>query len=281
MKSLLIIGGNGFLGTALLGHPSIKNFKVSSLIRSTPVYPFLNCSYYKLDEYLNFGVEKFDLVINVAMQRSHSSTSNQSILDSNYRIPLQAIRKASTPETVVINTSTYIQHYLGIPNNPIEEYAVAKNLLSRELEMLAKDGNFVLKDLFLFTLFGQSDRQDRFLPSLINSIKSNIDLHMTGGRQLLHLLDVADAADIIFQETLSASNRNEKYRLWNDEYIQLADLVTELVGDRDLVIHWGSKSYKGHEMFEPWPFQLDVHPEFGQYLSPIETLKTYIKESDV
>jgi nucleoside-diphosphate-sugar epimerase len=276
LKKLLVIGGNGFVGRHLLQNLDKGLFETYALVRSIPEIPLRACTYLQINDLSSRKNLKFDIIINVAMLRSISPHNEKTIYDSNYLIPFEVIRKHSLPETVVINTSTYIQHYLGIPDNPVEGYGIAKSRLSNDLEAFAQKGKFIVKDLYLFTLFGENDRADRFLPDLIKRIKSRSDLYLTGGEQLLNLLNVSDLVPILLNEANTRISSYQRFRLWDDQYLKLSDLVLQLIGDREMNVYFGQKKYNGHEMFEPWPFILDIHPDLGEYVNPITTLRQYV-----
>ena len=278
MKSVLVIGGNGFIGRHLIEGLKLGLFEVSALVRTLPEFPLEKCEYFKVDDLLKRQELRFDVIINVAMLRSAPSQNQQLIYNSNFLLPFEVIKQFSHSETVVINTSTYIQHFLGVPNNPVEPYGIAKCKLSVELEGLAQKGDFILKDLYLFTLFGEGDRIDRFLPNLIRGIKSHEDLYLTGGDQLLNLLNVTDLVPILIAEAGSTNSNFQQYRVWDNNYTKLSDLVLRLVGERKIKIFFGAKDYNGHEMFEPWPFVLEVYPKLATSEDSIKVLESYIQD---
>jgi nucleoside-diphosphate-sugar epimerase len=278
LKKLLVIGGNGFVGRHLIQNLDKDLFEAFALVRSFPELPLQGCRYLQMNDLLSRRNLKFDIIINVSMLRSTSPPNENSIFESNYLVPIEVIKQHSFSETVVINTSTYIQHYLGIPDNPVEVYGIAKSKLSNDLEALAQKGEFILKDLYLFTLFGENDRADRFLPNLIKRIRNRSDLYLTGGEQLLNLLNISDLVPILLAEANTKTSSYERFRLWDDQYLKLSELVLQLVGDREMNVYFGQKKYNGHEMFEPWPFILDVHPGLGKFENPITTLRGYVEE---
>jgi nucleoside-diphosphate-sugar epimerase len=84
MKSVLVIGGNGFIGRHLIEKLKLELFEVSALIRTSPEFPLDNCEYFKIEDLLKRKELRFDVIINVAMLRSATSQNQQLVYNSNF-----------------------------------------------------------------------------------------------------------------------------------------------------------------------------------------------------
>jgi nucleoside-diphosphate-sugar epimerase len=222
------------------------------------------CHYVLVDQIINMrhrDLPKFDVIINVAMKRSSRAVpiSDEIVQQLNFVIPLEIIRKTALDSTLLINTSTYIQNFQGVKGKTVESYGASKQLLTEAIEQDALKGLYGVVDLFLFTLYGPNDRPAHLVPLILSALKSDSALALTSGDQLLNLLYLEDAVDSIMKAANGLYSGYNPYHLWKPEYLTVKELVVameELVGKK-LQAKWGSISYSGHEMFEPWaiPFQ--------------------------
>jgi len=264
---LLVIGGSGFLGRKIAERLISSDYEIFALVRSKDLSPVSGCNYIQLDE-TNTGQSisdlKFDVIINVAMKRStrDNIVSEESLLLLNFTLPIQSIRKYSTPKTLVINTSTYIQNYFGEIGNTIESYGATKERLSKALKFESELGHFRVIDLYLFTLYGPGDRKSHLVPTLLDAFRNNSKLELSEGRQLINLLYVGDAVESIINALNLDVSGYTPFCMWLEEYYSVRDLVALLQGNFSFEprVEWGAKQYSGHEMFEPWAMPFEQFP---------------------
>jgi nucleoside-diphosphate-sugar epimerase len=264
---VLVIGGNGFLGRKLLECLGGMEVEVYSAVRGFSDIRVENCRYILVDEIIGSQIQtlpEFDVIINVAMKRSSrvSHISDEILSHLNFSIPLEIIRRTSTESTLVINTSTYIQNFEGVKGKTVETYGASKQLLTEALEADALKGLYQATDLYLFTLYGPSDRTTHLIPLIFKALKNKTSLPLTEGLQLMNLLYLDDAANSIIAAMTNYRPGYSPYYLWEPKYLTVRDLVLtmeEIVGNT-LEAQWGSLGYSGHEMFEPWPIPFPQFP---------------------
>ena len=277
---VLVVCGNGFLGKRLIESLVRANVETSSIVRSTSNTQVEGCHYVLVDQIINMrhqDLPKFNVIINVAMKRSSRAlpVSDQIVEQLNFKIPLELIRRTALDSTLLINTSTYIQNFQGIRGETVESYGASKQLLTEAIEQDALKGFYNVIDLFLFTLFGPNDRPTHLIPSIFSALKNNTDLALTGGDQLLNLLYLEDAVDSIMNAVNHFHPGYNPYHLWQPKYLTVKELVVsieELVGKK-LQAKWGSVSYSGHEMFEPWAIPFQQFPAMKSDTTLLEGLR--------
>jgi nucleoside-diphosphate-sugar epimerase len=264
---ILVIGGGGFLGRKILERLAMTENQLYALVLREPLSPVPNCEYILVADYPHdhgFTELTFDVIVNVAMKRSTrvNPLSDDELNISNYRTPLAVIRRKSTKDTLVINTSTYIQNYEGKIGNTVEKYGASKELLSKSLRFDAELGQYKVVDLFLFTLYGPGDRENHLVPLLLSSIDQRARLQLSEGNQLINLLYVDDAVDNIVNALSISAHGYNPYCLWNDDYVTVKQLVSTIedVFKVEMKIEWGAKDYAGHEMFTLWARPFDPIP---------------------
>ncbi len=264
---VLVIGGHGFLGRRLIESLVRMNIETSSIVRSISSSQNERCHYILVDEIINMrthDLPKFNVIINVTMKRSSHALpiSNEIVQQLNFVIPLEIIRRTALDSTLLVNTSTYIQNFQGAKGRTVESYGASKQLLTEAIEQDALKGFYNVIDLFLFTLYGPNDRPTHLIPLILSSLKSESALALTGGDQLLNLLYLEDAVDSIIKAVGGFHPGYNPYHLWHPDYLTVKELVVamEELSGKKLQAKWGSISYSGHEMFEPWPIPFQQFP---------------------
>lgn len=262
---ILVIGGAGFLGRNLINTLNRTANDVFVGVRGIPEERVQGCVYRLVDDLLNSNDQEFDIIVNAAMKRSSkiAPISEGSLNELNFQIPFALISKLARKDSLVINTSTYIQNFEGLKGNTVESYGRSKEMLSAALRSKAEKGKFALIDLYLFTLFGPGDRSTHLVPSLLTALKEQSALSLTEGHQLMNLLYIDDAVNSILNVIHSKPDTVSSFYLWNEEYFTVRELVAtiERSFSRELRVNWGAVPYGGHEMFEPWEIPLEKFPE--------------------
>jgi nucleoside-diphosphate-sugar epimerase len=219
----------------------------------------------------------FDVIINVAMKRSTkiNPISDYELNESNFHTPLEVIRRKSSKNTLVINTSTYIQNYEGKVGNTVEKYGASKELLSKSLRSDSELGQYKVIDLFLFTLYGPGDRESHLVPLLLSSIHQSARLELSEGNQLIHLMYIDDVVDNIVNALSISVHGYSPYCLWNNDYLTVKQLVSTIedVFKVNIEVKWGAKDYAGHEMFTPWERPFDQIPNMLTRTPLVEGLR--------
>jgi nucleoside-diphosphate-sugar epimerase len=261
---ILVIGGFGFLGRRVIERLVQLEYEVSAAVRSYSNEFIENCKYVLVDELLKETDQHFDVIINVAMKRStrHARVTDDELSELNFQIPLGIITQLSTKETLVINTSTYIQNFKGTKGSTVDGYGYYKERLSQSLATEADESKFSVVDLYLFTLYGPGDRKTHLVPTLLSALKTGGGVSLSEGKQLINLLYIDDAVESIVTTIESKFVGYSSYRLWEASYQTVENLVStmENIFMRKLDVAWGAVPYNGHEMFEAWEFPLKKFP---------------------
>jgi len=277
---ILVLGGSGFLGKKLIDKMSRQSIELHTAVRSVPLLLQRNCNYILIED-LEKGSSsiplEFDVIVNVAMKRSSKRlpVPDDDLRQLNYEIPLNIIRRYSNQNTLVINTSTYIQNYKGIKGQTVETYGATKELLSSALKSDAGEGMYRVLDLYLFTLYGPGDRETHLVPLLLSAIKSKTVVSLSEGKQLLNLLYAQDAVDSIVGAITNSKKGYSAYHLWEPVYFTVRDLVLAIEQSLEtkMQVEWGAVPYGGHEMFEPWAIPIEKYPNLVSKTSLADGIK--------
>ena len=227
-KSILIVGGTGFIGYHLAKRSLKKGWQVTSIssnppkkIRYLPKVNYIRCDITN-KKLLRKSIRKpFDYVVNLGGYIDHSN--KKKTLKSHYegcknlaeiflkKIPLSFIQIGSSLE-------------YGISNSPQKEnikcnlrsiksiYGRAKLLSSVHVMNLFKKENFPSTVLRLYLAYGPRQDVNRFIPIIIKGCIENKKFPCSNGEQLRDFVHVDDAVEAIIK---SLTNKNARGQIIN------------------------------------------------------------------
>jgi nucleoside-diphosphate-sugar epimerase len=270
-----ILGAHGFVGKRLSHQLRFLGHEVSGYVLNPLNKCHTKCDCYSVDNLINSPLDlsmKYDVAINLAARRSTRSQkyTDEEVDKFTFKIPRDFFLRTSGSETLIINSSTYIQNYRGMVGNSVDMYGASKQRLSQFLENHSKRVSNRTLDLFFFTLYGIGDRRSHLVPLLLNAAQSGQRLALSPGHQLINLMYIDDAVSNIVETINSSRNLGyEKYYLWPDEYFSIRELVERIEAEigREILCDWGATSYFGHEMMEMWPIPMLQSPSFFTTIS--------------
>jgi nucleoside-diphosphate-sugar epimerase len=265
-----ILGAGGFLGRNLGNFLMAKDHEVTGFVLDPSLEKNSKFECKSVSQLLKneiFREPPFDVVINLAARRSTSAQTftETQVNEFTFEIPKEFILRTAGPQTLVLNSSTYIQNFKGQKGHTVDTYGAAKEKLSRFLEERSSRLDFKTKDLFFFTLYGNGDRTSHLLPNLLNAAATGKQVLLSPGHQLMNLLYIDDAVQNIYSAlVLGIKDDYQRSYLWSDEYFSVREIVKriQLVTGRKIDCVWGGRSYVGHEMMDPWDIPMDQLPGF-------------------
>jgi UDP-glucose 4-epimerase len=214
-KSLLVVGGTGFIGSALLQKANKLGMKTTSLSLKKPINTNVieNTNYVITDtsnfENLQevFSDLKFNYIVNLAGYIKHDLISNGgfSIVQSqinllnnlvsifNVKKLIRFIQIGSSDE-YGLNKSPQME---TSREDPISPYSLAKVMNAQYLQMLNKTENFPAVILRLFLVYGPRQKMNRLIPHVIKSCIQNTNFTLSEGNQIKDFTYVEDVVDFI------------------------------------------------------------------------------------
>jgi nucleoside-diphosphate-sugar epimerase len=265
-----ILGAHGFVGRNLAQNLISRGHEVTGYVLNPGLGASLGFRCKSVYELLNsrIGTEPaYDVTINLAARRAtrvQPFTENE-VDNFTYGIPKEFILRTAGPETLVLNSSTYIQNFGGAIGRTVDSYGASKEKLSRFLEEESSCDKFRSKDLFFFTLYGVGDRPNHLVPLLLNAAITRKQISLSPGNQLMNLLYVDDAIQNILKsiDQVGFAGYQKNY-LWSGEYFSVRELVERIESSigREIDCAWGEREYVGHEMMEPWAIPMEQLPGF-------------------
>jgi nucleoside-diphosphate-sugar epimerase len=266
-----ILGARGFVGRNLGQILVSQGHEVTGYVLNPEHGAGVGFKCKSVYELLNsrIGIEPaYDVTINLAARRATrvQPFTESEVNNFTFEIPKEFILRTASPETLVLNSSTYIQNFGGATGHTVDSYGASKEKLSRFLEEESSRHKFRSRDLFFFTLYGAGDRPNHLIPLLLNAAITGKQISLSPGNQLMNLLYVDDA----IQNILKCINQvgfasYQKNYVWSGEYFSVRELVERIKSSigREIDCAWGEREYVGHEMMEPWAIPMEQLPGFS------------------
>jgi nucleoside-diphosphate-sugar epimerase len=267
---IAILGAHGFVGRNLCRLLSSRGHVVTGYVLNPKLglsIGFESKSVYELFNSQIGAGPSYDVTINLAARRSTSVQpfSDSQVNEFTFEIPKEFILRTAGPDTLVLNSSTYIQNFGGIAGHTVDSYGASKEKLSRFLEEESSHHKFKTLDLYFFTLYGEGDRPNHLVPLLLNAAFTGKKISLSPGNQLMNLLHIDDVIENIVNclDQAEFTDYRKNY-VWSDDYFSVRELVERIQSSigREIDCAWGERGYVGHEMMEPWAIPMEQLPSF-------------------
>ena len=214
-KSLLVIGGTGFIGLNFIQEALKRDFTITNIsLASDMTIKHKNLSHFKcnllnldaLKEIISY--KKFNYVVNFGTYINHSDflSGGAKVLDVQVQGLINIllnINKESLVKFINIGSS---DEY-GINKSPQKEnmivkpfspYSLGKVLATQFLEMAYKIEKIPTLTLRPFLVYGPHQKLDRFLPYIIQSCINNKSFDCSEGTQIRDFCYVGDFIEAVF-----------------------------------------------------------------------------------
>ena len=267
MKTILLTGVTGFLGSNLLESLLVEGYKVIGLKRTTSdtwrIKEFLNDRKLKLIDIDKIPLEKIfngeniDIVLHAAWggvkaEERNSLPIQLENFDFAARLFNSAI-KAGVNKIISLGSQAEYGRYEGrvdenYPCNPIDAYGTAKLFTSRALKVLAENTDTKWFWIRLFSLFGPKEDDKWLLPFAINKMLNNEDIDLTGCEQRYDYLFVKDFCKIII--LMLNSEKSGIYNLSSNNSIQLKEILIMIkeITKSNSKLNFGALKYRDNQV---------------------------------
>lgn len=242
-KSLLVVGGTGFIGSALLQKANKLGMKTTSLSLNKPINTnIIEGTNYVITDSSNFenlqdafSDLKFNYIVNLAGYINHDLISNGgfSIVQSqinllNNLVSLFNVKKLirfvqiGSSDEYGLNKSPQME---TSREDPISPYSLAKVMNAQYLQMLNKTENFPAVILRLFLVYGPRQKINRLIPYVIKSCIQNTDFTLSEGNQIKDFTYVEDVVDFILISLIKKNVEGNIINVGSGEPISVKNIV--------------------------------------------------------
>ena len=296
-ESLLILGGNGFIGKHLAQKGIQEGYETYILCRKLPhlIEKIMGVNYLVIDLTSPKQLEKiknykFNYVVNLSGNIDHSDIRNGGIsvieihLNSLIRL-ISILPKDKLKGFVQIGTSDEYGNTIGPQyedqlEKPFSPYSYAKFAATHFIKYLSRTEKFPGKVLRPFLIYGPGQKENRLVPYVIkNALKDNT-FKISSGEQLRDFLYIKDAVDAIMTALKNKSIDGKIINIGSGKPTSVRNVVetiVKIIGTGKPL--FGSKSIRDGEslsLYSNIKFAKDVLCWEPKY-SLEDGLKEYIK----
>ena len=204
---VLIIGANGFLGSALFRHYQSKKANILSFSYRPETH---KVSIVNIESLIK--QHQFDLIINAGASQNGQDDVDaiNELVYSNILFPssIASLIKTNSPATCLINFGTSWQTGETGDPEPFNAYASSKSGIEPFFDHFALDG-LKIATLRLYDTYGPNDKRRKIINLIAEALVRRSTLETTAGNQsinFVHIYDVINAIELTYKE-LRRSNK--------------------------------------------------------------------------
>jgi len=258
IKTILISGATGFLGSNILKRLVDQNHKVVILKRS-----FSNTE--RIDDYLKkikyYDIDKvkldkcflennIDAFIHCATDYGRKKIDPMQIIDSNLIFPLKLMEIAINNNCkIFLNTDTIL-------DKRVNSYSLSKSQFLDWFKIYSEKA--ICINIVLEHFYGPFDDKSKFVASIIKKLVNNEShINFTLGEQkrdFIYIDDVVDAFKIVLENIINMKNGFYSYEIGTGKFISIKKIVTVI---KELIGNFGAIPYRTSEIMEP---KMDLNP---------------------
>ncbi|MBR1777546.1 MAG: NAD(P)-dependent oxidoreductase [Alphaproteobacteria bacterium] len=252
MKSLLITGATGFIGTQVVSGLLARGYEVHSLVCPPFAPEQKNLIQHQMNLMDSAAVDAFlaanpfETLIHLAWYvgpKCQTSDANIDWLEASLHLIKSFHRNGGKTVLVTGSMSEYDFSYgwcreNETPLSSLSLYGQTKAALYETLNKVSSFTDLELKWARLFNLYGPREKPTRLMPSVINSMLKGEDVTVSPCTQTQNYLYVADAAEAIV--AFLESDVTGAVNIVSDTAVRLRDVVEkikELIGFRGNVLY--------------------------------------------
>lgn len=260
MRTILLTGGTGFLGSCILRQLTDRGFHVVLIKRS-----FSNT--WRIKEYLPkiivydidridpeviFKENSIDMIIHCATEYGRESPSPLRVVTTNIILPLTLLELGAKYKiNCFINTDTILDKRIG-------SYSLSKKQFNEWLEVYRQ--KFTCVNIVLEQFYGPGDNPRKFVTRVVHDLLKNVEkIDLTKGdqkRDFIYIDDVVDAFVKIVEASDTFSSDFCEYEIGTNhtvsvrEFVELAKTVS---GNTHTILNFGAIPYRDNELMDHKP----------------------------
>lgn len=262
-KKVLVVGGNGYLGSFLvkaLKNENAQVFVVSNNCDETDTSFITDITNfdetYKIIQKIQPDVV-YHLAANISRNRDFSIYESMAAV--NIQGTLNVLKSLENLDTHFIFTST--SEVYGNNSSPFHEEQIPKPVspysltkISAELSIQTYCNQYQKKftNLRVFNFYGEHMPESFFIPQMINSLKRGEDFNMTKGEQVRDFLYVGDVVDALLLTAKTTDSYGETMNVCSGEGTELSQLAKAVnkTMSTEAKIVLGAIPYRDSEVWE-------------------------------
>ena len=251
MKTILITGINGFLGSSLAKALSAEYNIIGLEYSLDNLYRIADCNYkvYSAKDGIPdelFREQKIDIIIHTATFYGKNNEDYSQLFNANLHSPFRLLDEAILKGCkLFINTDTVLDRF-------VSTYALTKRHFQEWLYLRKNEIKVINMQLEHF--YGPGAGSANFITSMVNKLRNNeLQIDLTLGEQLRDFVfidDIVSAYQTILEKQNLITDSYSSYQVCTDQLITIKDLMIML---KDLTqssskLNFGAVSYRENEL---------------------------------
>lgn len=203
--NILILGGNGYLGSKVVNYLLCEGHKITCTKRETSNISRLQGKAVKwipasIDAVeVAMGYDHFDWVVNMACNYGRNTVSHDNVLAANIEFPLRVLNKAAQ-----YRVKNFLTIGTGLPDR-LNMYSFSKSMFGSFGGFYAEKQGINFYDLKLEMFYGADEPSDRFISSVVHNMLMGREVNMTCGtqkRDIIWVEDIVNAVAIVIHANI-------------------------------------------------------------------------------
>jgi UDP-glucose 4-epimerase len=275
-KKIIVVGGNGYLGsflTKVLKENGANVFIISKDCEQTSSQFIIDITNFD-ETYKVIQKIKPDIVYHLAanISRNRDFSIYEKMAAVNVQGTLNILRSLEDIDAHFIFTSTseiYGNNASPVHENqipkPVSPYSLSKISAEMLIQTYCTNHSKKHTNLRVFNFYGENMPEEFFIPQMINSLKKGEDFLMTKGEQVRDFLYVGDVVDAL---VLTAQNTNSYGETMNvcsgqgTKLSKLASAVNTSMNTKAKIV-LGAIPYRDNEVWEMIGDQSKIKKSIG------------------
>ena len=264
MKTILLTGATGFLGSHLLSYlANFNDIKIVALKRSfsnlgkiKTILSKPNCIFFDIDKIpINtiFQSNHIDAIVHCATEYGREDTPCSKVLECNLNLPIELLENALEYNvTAFINTDSYFnKKKYNYPH--LLNYSLSKKALAFWLESFSSRIKII--NVMLEHIYGEFDNPEKFVETMIRKIAiekvPSVDLSESSQkRDFIYVGDVCKIYKNILDYVLCNPVTYENYEIGTGSSISIRNFVSLIkeVSVSQTILNFGSLPQRENEI---------------------------------
>jgi len=258
MKSILITGVNGFLGSHLAKYLKHK-YNIIGLANKPKKLHRISDESFKVYFFSDEDIEKIFIenniytVIHAATVYDSRDDNLFSMIACNIILPMRLIELCNRYSTsCFINTDSFFNND-SYNYSYMKNYTMSKRHILKWLIQISHNSSCKIVNMVIFHMYGENDSINKFIPNIIKLLKDNQDsIDLTPGDQIrdfIYIKDVVNAYNKVL-DSIDELNSYQSYEVGYGEGHSIKKLVSLMksIINSKTKLKFGSLNYREGEI---------------------------------